>query len=55
MNPAPDMDINSLTPKYFDWVVQHMVDLSIALAKKPRRQVKDLKWDKMFVKSRKST
>ncbi|HSE46310.1 MAG TPA: hypothetical protein VLA89_13365 [Gemmatimonadales bacterium] len=55
MNPAPDMDINSLTPRYFDWVVQHMGDLAIALAKKPRRQVKDLKWDKMFVKSRKST
>ena len=48
MNPAPDMDINSLTPTYFDWVVQHMADLAIALAKKPRRQVKDLKWEKMF-------
>ena len=53
MNPAPDMDINSLTPTYFDWVVQHMTDLAIALAKKPRRQVKDLKWDKMFLKGRK--
>ncbi len=52
MNPAPDMDINSLTPTYFDWVVQHMTDLAIALAKKPRRQVKDLKWDKMFLKGR---
>jgi hypothetical protein len=47
------MDINSLTPTYFDWVVQHMTDLAIALAKKPRRQVKDLKWEKMFVKGRK--
>jgi hypothetical protein len=53
MNPAPDMDINSLTPTYFDWVVQHMTDLAIALAKKPRRQVKDLKWEKMFLKGRK--
>ena len=53
MNPAPDMDINSLTPPYFDWVVQHMTDLAIALAKKPRRQVKELKWDKMFLKGRK--
>ena len=53
MNPAPDMDINSLTPTYFDWVVQHMADLAIALAKKPRRQVKDLKWEKMFTKGRK--
>jgi hypothetical protein len=53
MNPAPDMDINSLTPTYFDWVVQHMVDLAIGLAKKPKRQVKDLKWEKMFLKGRK--
>ncbi len=53
MNPAPDMDVNSLTPKYFDWVVKHMADMTIGLAKKPRRQVKDLKWDKLFVKSRK--
>jgi hypothetical protein len=52
MNPAPDMDVNSLTPTYFDWVVEHMADLTIALAKKPRRQAKDLKWDKLFTKGR---
>ena len=50
MNPAPDMDINSLTPHYFEWVVQHMADLAIGLAKKPRRQVKELKWENMFLK-----
>ena len=32
-----------------------MADLAIGLAKKPRPQVKDLKWDKMFVKGRKWT
>ena len=37
MNPAPDMDINSLTPTYFDWAVKHMADMAIRLAKKPRR------------------
>ena len=36
MNPAPDMDINSLTPHYFEWVVTHMADMAIRLAKKPR-------------------
>ena len=36
MNPAPDMDINSLTPHYFEWVVQKMADMTIALAKQPR-------------------
>jgi len=35
MNPAPDMDINSLTPGYFDWVVEHMADLAIRLATAP--------------------
>jgi hypothetical protein len=32
MNPAPDMDIYSLTPFYFDWVVGAMADLAIARA-----------------------
>lgn len=36
MNPAPDMDINSLTPSYFEWVVEHMADLAIKLATAPR-------------------
>jgi len=52
MNPAPDMDINSLTPQYFEWVVKGMADLAIKLSKKPRRQVKDLKWDKVFTARR---
>ena len=33
MNPAPDMDIYSLTPDYFEWVVTRMADLAIRLAK----------------------
>ena len=33
MNPAPDMDIYSLTPHYFEWAVSHMADLAIRLAK----------------------
>jgi hypothetical protein len=37
MNPAPDMDLNSLTPHYFDWAVQGMADLAIRLAKAPRQ------------------
>ena len=39
MNPAPDMDVNSLTPHYFDWTVKHMADLAIRLAKeKPKKR-----------------
>jgi hypothetical protein len=32
MNPAPDMDIYSLTPIHFEWVVSKMADLAIRLA-----------------------
>jgi hypothetical protein len=38
MNPAPDMDLNSLTPHYFDWVVKGMADLAIRLAKTSRKE-----------------
>jgi hypothetical protein len=52
MNPAPDMDIYSLTPHYFEWVVQHMADMAIRLAKNPRKQATDLKWSGLFAASR---
>ena len=32
MNPAPDMDLNSLTPHYFEWAVKGMADMCIRLA-----------------------
>jgi hypothetical protein len=48
MNPAPDMDVNSLTPAYFEWCVKHMADLVIDLVKNPRPQAKDLRWSKLF-------
>jgi len=38
MNPAPDMDLNSLTPHYFEWAVKGMADLAIRLAKEPKRK-----------------
>jgi hypothetical protein len=48
LNPAPDMDVNSLTPHYFDWAVQHMADMAIKLAKHPRPLVKELRWANLF-------
>src|SRR5690606_1045327 len=33
MNPAPDMDVNSLGRKHFDWMVMHMADMTIRMAK----------------------
>ena len=52
MNPAPDMDIYSLTPHYFEWVVKHMADMAIRLAKQPRPQVKELRWDTFMTVNR---
>jgi len=43
MNCAPDMDIYSLTPHYFEWVVNAMADMVIRLAKNPRKQAVELK------------
>jgi hypothetical protein len=48
LNPAPDMDVNSLTPTYFEWAVQHMADLAIKLARQPRPQRKELRWNALF-------
>jgi hypothetical protein len=48
MNPAPDMDIYSLTEHYFEWVVQHMADMAIRLAKNPRQQAAQLGWQQLF-------
>ncbi len=48
MNPAPDMDINSLKQPNFDWVVTHMADMAIRLAKQPSRQAAALRWEALF-------
>src|SRR5262249_44859975 len=48
MNPAPDMDVNSLTPFYFDWAVKHMADMVIRLARNPRPQNSELRWTSLF-------
>jgi len=52
MNPAPDMDIYSLTPFYFDWVVKHMADMAIRLAKQSRPQMRELRWDAFLTAER---
>jgi glutathione synthase/RimK-type ligase-like ATP-grasp enzyme len=48
MNPAPDMDINSLTPTFFQWAVKHMADLAIDRAKEPRPQLRETRWNALF-------
>jgi hypothetical protein len=44
MNPAPDMDINSLTPHYFEWAVRSMADFAIEMALSPRPQRQEQRW-----------
>jgi len=48
MNCAPDMDIYSLTPTYFNWVVKGMADVAIRLALEPRRQAVEAGWAGLF-------
>ncbi|HSJ08729.1 MAG TPA: hypothetical protein VK928_02420 [Longimicrobiales bacterium] len=48
MNPAPDMDVNSLTPHYFDWVVKNMADMVIRMAHEPQPQLRELRWNELF-------
>ena len=50
MNPAPDMDVNSLTPHYFDWVVKAMADMAMRVAQRPQRQTVQ-SWEQLFASS----
>jgi glutathione synthase/RimK-type ligase-like ATP-grasp enzyme len=52
MNLAPEMDINVLTPFYFDWAVKHMADMVIRLAKHPRPLQRDMLWSTFFSANR---
>lgn len=47
-NPAPDFDVNSLTPYYFDWVVKTMADFTISLANNQPKPPHDFIWSKML-------
>ena len=41
--------VNSLTPEYFDWVVQHMADLVIQLARRRTRPATHrFHWESLF-------
>ncbi len=46
MNPAPDMDINSVTPHYFEWVVKAMADFCIEMALTPQPQRAEQRWSR---------
>jgi len=46
MNPAPDMDVNSITPHYFQWAVKAMADFAIEMAHNPQPQRTDQRWSR---------
>jgi glutathione synthase/RimK-type ligase-like ATP-grasp enzyme len=51
MNPAPDMDVNSLTPLYFEWAVETMADMAVRLATEARdggRATREPSWGTLF-------
>jgi len=48
MNPAPDMDVNSLGYEFHRWCVTHMADMCIRLAQAPRAQGAALRWNRVF-------
>jgi hypothetical protein len=48
MNPAPDMDVNSLGYEFHRWCVEHMADMCIRLAGEPRPQGAELRWGRLF-------
>ncbi len=48
MNPAPDMDVNSLGYENHRWCVEHMADLCISMAKKPGPKGAPQRWNSLF-------
>lgn len=48
MNPAPDMDINSLGEKHFQWMVTHMADVTIRMAKSKEATADRYHWGRII-------
>jgi hypothetical protein len=54
MNPAPDMDVNSLGHGHFDWMVNTMADTMIAFAKSKEATRSRYEWGKQAIKAEKT-
>lgn len=48
MNPAPEIEIHSLTPFYFDWVVEHTAQMVIEMAGQPNKARRASTWRELF-------
>ncbi len=44
LNPAPDLDVNNITPHYFEWAVKSMADFCIEMAHHPKPQRIEQRW-----------
>jgi hypothetical protein len=55
MNPAPDMDVNSLGKGHFDWMVTHMAEMTIRLALSNESTRDRYEWGKMAQKAEAAT
>lgn len=51
MNPAPDMDYYSITPFYFEWVVNAMADLAIRMAERAPCVPSEYSWSHFINRS----
>lgn len=51
MNPAPDMDVNSLGQTHFDWMVTRMADHMIRLAKSDNQTRSRYDWGQLAIKA----
>lgn len=54
MNPAPDMDVNSLGKTHFDWMVTHMADMTIRLAKEGKGTRERYYWGELVAPKKKA-
>ncbi len=48
LNPAPDFEQRSITPEYFEWVVQHMADFTIERARDTAPPSSDFRWQRLM-------
>lgn len=55
MNPAPDMDVNSLGRGHFDWIVQTMADQMIRLALSSEGTHQQYAWGALIEPKKKAT
>jgi hypothetical protein len=52
MNPAPDMDVNSLGKVHFEWMVTKMADMTIRLALSNASTAERYSWKTLVIRKK---